>query len=95
MIGSKLKALRMRYHMTQTELARKLAVHPKTIKNWESDLSDPTLENLRTICISFHVSCDEFLGIEPLDQIPLVALSSSDRKKFMAMVQAYISACNS
>lgn len=94
MIGSKLRSLRIRFHMSQTELARRLSVHPKSIKNWENDISDPTLENLRLICMTFHVSANEFLGIEPVEQLSLVALSREERRKIIAMVQAYLSACN-
>ena len=94
MIGGKIKALRTRLHMSQTEFARKLSVHPKSIKNWESDLSDPTLENLRTICVTFHVSADEFLGIQSDDKLSLVSLTLEDRKKLIAMIQAYLGACS-
>ncbi len=93
MIGKKLRELRSRNRLSQTEFARRISVHPKPIKNWESDLSDPSLANLKTICETFHVSADEFLGIESTEKIALVSLSTDDRRKLIAMIQAYISSC--
>ncbi len=94
MIGDKLRNLRMRYHLSQAEFARRISVHPKSIKNWESDLSDPTLENLRAICVAFHISADDFLGIESVDRIPIVSLSPDDRRKLIAVIQAFLSSCD-
>ena len=93
MIGKKLRELRSRHHLSQTEFARRISVHPKSIKNWESDLSDPSLANLHTICVTFHVSADEFLGIESTEKVSLVSLSTDDRRKLIAMIQAFISSC--
>ena len=46
MIGSKLKELRLRHGLTQQALATKLHVSVRCIKNWESDISDPSLDSV-------------------------------------------------
>lgn len=93
MIGEKLASLRKRANMTQSELARKLHVHSKSIKNWESDTSDPTIENLFEICHFFHVSADDVLGIDSKDGISLSMLNDTDRRHLTAAIQAYIDDC--
>lgn len=90
MIESKLKELRLRHGLTQQALATKLHVSVRCIKNWESDISDPSLANLGTLLDYFHVSADDFLGRAPLDIVSLACLSEQDRRRIKRALQAYI-----
>ena len=93
MIAEALIRLRKRYNLTQAELAKKLHVHPKTIKNWEAGTTSPNAENIRDIASFYHVSSDYLLGITSDESISLAMLSPSDRVHITAAIQAYIDSC--
>lgn len=93
-LGKRIRDLRINQHWTQSQLARKLGVHPKSIKNWESDMSDPSIENLINICNIFHISADEILGRDTTNFINIGVLDDENKRKLMAVIQAYLEACN-
>ncbi len=49
--------------MTQTELADKLNMTQRKISYLETGETGPSIEDLRTICLYFHVSADFLLGL--------------------------------
>ena len=62
-IGEKLKLLRKKHSMTQSEVAYKLGVDRSTYTYYEVSRSNPSLGTLKKICVLFHVSADSLLGI--------------------------------
>ena len=63
MLGIRIAELRMQHDWSQSQLAHKLHVSIKTIKNWESDISDPSAEHIVLLSHIFQVSSDYLLGI--------------------------------
>lgn len=88
MIGERLVRLRRQSGMTQQELARKLHTSCKSIKNWESDISDPNLKNLVALCAIFHVTADDLLGIND-DIISLNGLEFEKKKIVQKIIQIF------
>ena len=60
--GSKLKALRQEYELTQNELAKKLDTSKSNISKYESDTIEPNMKTLVLISNCFNVSIDYLLG---------------------------------
>ena len=60
MIYEKLKELRLYHSYSQQELADKLNVPLKTVKNWESGMEVPTVDNLTVLAEIFGVTVDFF-----------------------------------
>lgn len=89
MIGSRLVFQRKRAGLTQAGLANKLKVSVKTVKNWESDTSDPTLKSLLALCELFHISADELLGREG-DSVSLTGVCESDKARLKRAIQALL-----
>jgi len=89
MIGKKLTRLRKLNGFTQLELARRLGTSCKSVKNWEADISDPSLKNLAALCCIFHISADYLLGLES-DFISLQGLDSKHIRILKSIVQAYV-----
>lgn len=58
MIGSKIKDLRLKYKMTQEELAKKLNTTQSLINRWENGDRNPSLKTLKSISTVFNVSLD-------------------------------------
>ena len=86
--------LRRRQGWSQTFLAKKLNVSDKTIKNWESNASAPSAENIIELANVFGISADNILGIASSSVIILDFLKPEDQKKLRAIFQAYISTCH-
>ena len=93
MIGNRINELRKKRGFSQSELARKLHVSVKSVKQWEAEISNPSVENLIALAKLFSVSADYLIGIENRECIFLGELSLSDRKKLNAIVQAFWDAC--
>ena len=57
----KLAALRKENGLTQQALADKISIHVSQLKRYEAGTSQPTLDVLRKIALSLHVSSDVLL----------------------------------
>ncbi len=71
MIGERIRALRDKTGVSQSELARKLGVTRSSVNAWESGLSAPTAVYLVELSKFFHVSTDYLLGVESACQLNL------------------------
>ncbi len=65
-IGSRLKDLRIKNNMTQTELGQKVKVTKVSICCYEKGVRIPTLETLEDLAGILNVSCDFLLGNDKL-----------------------------
>lgn len=68
-IGEKIYTLRTKSGMTQEQLAEKMGVSRQAISKWESDVSAPELNKLKSLANLFHVTLDELMGQEPKEEI--------------------------
>ena len=59
----RLKQLRQRNRLTQSELASMLNLKPTAISNYESCRNEPSLDKLISLARYFDVSCDYLLGL--------------------------------
>ena len=62
-IGKKLKYLRLKKGLRQSELAKSLNVSDKLISKWETGISVPSTEFTLEICKFFEIDVNEFLGL--------------------------------
>lgn len=59
----RLKQLRQKHKLTQSELAEILGLKPTAVSNYESRRNEPSFEKLIALSRYFDVSCDYLLGI--------------------------------
>lgn len=59
----RLKQLRQRHKLTQSELAAILGLKPTAISNYESKRNEPSFDKLIALSKYFDVSCDYLLGV--------------------------------
>lgn len=59
----RLKQLRQKHKLTQSELADILGLKPTAISNYESQRNEPSFDKLMALSKYFDVSCDYLLGI--------------------------------
>ena len=64
MIGDKIRELRKINDITQQELAKKLGISFQALSNYENNRRNPSVEQIKLICIFFNISADELLEIE-------------------------------
>ena len=62
-IGEKIKNLRENQNLTQTELGKLLNMTQRKISYIENDKYEPSIEDIKAICIFFDVSADYLLGL--------------------------------
>lgn len=60
----RLKELRLKKGLTQTELGEKVGVKQNTFTNWENGKREPSFENLIKLADLFEVSLDWLFGRE-------------------------------
>lgn len=73
LLGDKIRSLRKRKNITQTELADILSVTAQTVSKWENHISDPDISLLPVIARYFGITMDE------LFQYRLDALNYKER----------------
>lgn len=60
--GEKLKLLREEQELNQTELGQKVNMTQRKISYLERGKYEPSLEDIKALCLFFHVSADYLLG---------------------------------
>lgn len=60
----KLKELRIKNNLSQTELAKKVDISQRSISNYENGQSDPDIETLKKLAQYFHTTIDNLVGYE-------------------------------
>lgn len=63
--STKIAELRTENRMTQAELGALLNVTSQAVSKWERGLSEPDIQSIKKMCEIFHISFDEFFGVEP------------------------------
>ena len=67
--GERLQEIRKDHGDTQESFARKLGFSLSTIRKWEQNCCDPSLETIVEICRLYNVSADYLLGLNELDPL--------------------------
>ena len=95
MLGSRIVEMRQKLGWSQSRLAKEMHVNLKTIKNWKSDVSDPSLKHIVSLTQVFSVTSDYLLGIDNQSVIRIEGLSKKDQICLRAMCQIFINnTCN-
>ena len=90
MIGKRLKELREQRQLSQRQLARLLHTSDKSIKNWESDISDPNLKSFCALLNMFHVSADDLLGRTHTETVDLSCLPEREKRVAKRLFQVML-----
>lgn len=62
-IGKKIKELRKEAGLTQKQVAQMLNKSETGFASWEQGLSEPSVNDLRMLCMIFNVSANILLGL--------------------------------
>lgn len=61
--GERLRELRQDRGLTQKQLGEELNTTQRKISYLETDKNEPSIEDLKLLCLFFEVSADYFLGL--------------------------------
>ena len=86
LLGNRIRELRIKYNLTQAELANQVGVSKATITAYESDLRQPSCDVLIKLANTFKVSIDSLL----LNRSEHVMDISGLEPKQILQVQNYI-----
>ena len=79
MLGKRIFEMRQKLGWSQSRVAKELNVNVKTIKNWEGEVSDPSVKNIIQLAQLFSVTADFLLGIDDRITIVVPALPKTDQ----------------
>ena len=79
MIANKIKMLRERHNLTQSDLAKKLGLTRSGVNAWEMGISVPSTQYIVELAALFGVSTDYLLDIEKEKSININGLSENYR----------------
>ncbi len=60
-IGNNLKLIRKSLKLTQSEFANKIEVSRSCVQHWETNYTEPSIQNLRKMKEVFNISYDEII----------------------------------
>lgn len=83
---NRIKKLRVKSGMTQTQLAKLLSVTRSSVNAWEMGISVPTAAKLVELSLLFHVSTDYLLGLEQKEAIKLDGLCEEQKGILYSLV---------
>ncbi len=78
MIAEKIKELRVRQNLRQTDVAKKLGITRSSVNAWEMGISIPSTQYIVELAYLFDVSADYLLGIKKTSTIMVDGLSEKE-----------------
>ncbi|MBP3496046.1 MAG: helix-turn-helix transcriptional regulator [Clostridia bacterium] len=89
MIADKIKILRERQGMTQTELAKKLGITRSGVNAWEMGISIPSTQYIVELSLLFNVSCDYLLGLKRNSSVSVDGLTQREIASVLEIIDCY------
>ena len=85
-IADRIRYLRDKTGMTQTDLAKRLGISRSAVNSWEMSLSSPSVANLIEMSQIFHVDVDYILSISDKITVDITNLSQEERESIIRLV---------
>lgn len=89
MIANKIKMLRERHGLTQSDLAKKLGLTRSGVNAWEMGISVPSTQYIVELAALFGVSTDYLLDIEKEETINVSGLSEKEVGMITELVEYF------
>jgi len=87
LLAEKIKLLRERSDLTQSDLARQLGLTRSSVNAWEMGLSVPSTKYIVELAKTFKVSTDYLLGMENTTTISVEGLSEAKVAAVVELIQ--------
>lgn len=88
-IADRIKALREKSGLTQTQLAKRLGISRSAVNSWEMSLSTPSSIYLVELSRIFGVSTDYLLSLDERIKIDITDLNEQEQEIVIKMVDYF------
>lgn len=88
-IADRIKELREKNGMTQTQLAKRLCVSRNAVNSWEMSISTPSSIYLVELSKIFGVSTDYLLSLEDGIKLDITDLNKHEQEMIMQLVDYF------
>ena len=85
-ISDRIRYLREKNDMTQTDLANKLGISRSAVNSWEMSLSSPSITNIIEMSQIFNVTADYILSTSNKLLVDISHLSNEEREVVIKLV---------
>lgn len=85
-VADRIRYLRDKHGMTQTDLARKLGISRSAVNLWEMSISMPSLSNIVEMTKIFQVTTDYLLALSENITVDITDLTNEEREIVIRMV---------
>lgn len=89
MIACKIKILRKKFKLTQSELAKELNLTRSAVNSWEMGITTPFVEYIIKLARLFNVSTDYILDMPQTKTIAVDGLSDKEVASLVEIVNCY------
>lgn len=89
MIDQKIKTLREKRGITQSELANQLGITRSGVNAWEMGISTPSTQYIIILAKFFNVSADYLLGLSDTATISVEGLSDREIASLAEIIECY------
>ena len=90
--AARIKELRLKNNLTQTEMAKRLYVTRSSVNAWEMAISIPSTEKITELCQLLHTSADYLLGLSEDESIPVPRYTQDEKEILYRLIQYFDSA---
>lgn len=87
--ADRIRELRKKNNLTQTEMARRLYVTRSSVNAWEMAISIPSTEKITELCKLLHTSADYLLGLSELETIPISHYSPEEKEILYNLIKYF------
>ncbi len=88
-IADRIRYLREKKGMTQTDLAKRLGISRSAVNSWEMSLSAPSIANIVEMTQIFHVTADYLLSTSDRMLIDITDLSDKEKTVIFQLVDCF------
>ena len=88
-VADRIRYLRDKSGMTQTDLAKKLGISRSAVNSWEMSLSMPSLANIVEMSQIFHVDVDYILSTSDKITVDISDLSNEEREIVIRLIECF------
>lgn len=88
-LGNRLKALRQKNNLTQSQVAERLGLSKAVVSSYEIASRYPSYEVLVKLAVLYGVSTDYLLGLDNRTMIDITTLTLVQRSAIEAVINSY------
>ena len=85
-IADRIRYLRDKAGMTQTDLAKKLGISRSAVNSWEMSLSSPSISNIIEMAQIFNVNADYLLSFSDRIMVDISELSNDEQEAVLKLI---------